>query len=245
MGDLGDVYDGIRADIAATVGELDPPALAERVPATPEWTIKDVVAHLTGVAERAVAGDFPAEFLGAYGQEKGVRVLNDWTYRQVSSRADSDLHDILMEWEKHSSALVSMMRGDTEWPGGAPAFGDRILITDIAAHLHDIYGALGLRKGRGDAPVKIGAASFLGGMDLRMKADGAPAIEFRADGKNWTIGGDEPAARVTAATRFELFRALSGRRSPEQIKALDWDGDPGPFIEYFYPYGIRREPLVE
>ncbi|MDQ3984915.1 MAG: maleylpyruvate isomerase family mycothiol-dependent enzyme [Actinomycetota bacterium] len=245
MGDLGDVYDKARTDVAQIVSELSETELARRVPATPDWTIKDVVAHLTGIAERAVAGDFPVEFFGAYGQDKGVRVLNDWTDRQVSARAGADLHDILMEWEKHAGALVPMIRGDAEWPQGAPAFGDRMLITDIAAHLHDVYGALGLKKGRGDPPVKIGLTSYLGGMDLRMKSKGAPAIEFRVEDRSWTIGGDRPEARVSAPTRFELFRALSGRRSPDQIKALEWNGDPGPFIEYFYPYGIRPEPLEE
>jgi hypothetical protein len=38
---------------------------------------------------------------------------------------------------------------------------------------------------------------------------------------------------------------MSGRRSPEQIAAYDWDGDAEPYIPYFYPYGARTEALVE
>jgi hypothetical protein len=38
---------------------------------------------------------------------------------------------------------------------------------------------------------------------------------------------------------------MSGRRSPEQVAAYEWDGDAEPYIPYFYPYGIRSDALVE
>jgi hypothetical protein len=38
---------------------------------------------------------------------------------------------------------------------------------------------------------------------------------------------------------------MSGRRSPDQIRAYDWNGDPEPFVDLFYIYGVRKEPLVE
>jgi hypothetical protein len=48
-----------------------------------------------------------------------------------------------------------------------------------------------------------------------------------------------------SADPFELARAVNGRRSPEQIRAFDWEGDPEPFMHLFYPYGPRSEALVE
>jgi hypothetical protein len=70
------------------------------------------------------------------------------------------------------------------------------------------------------------------------------AIGFEAPDKSWTAGGDEPLATLRA-TRFELFRAMSGRRSLDQLRSFDWDGDPEPFLTYFYPYGVREQALVE
>lgn len=64
-------------------------------------------------------------------------------------------------------------------------------------------------------------------------------------GEKSDVAGDgEPGATVKT-NRFEFFRAMSGRRSPDQIRAYEWDGDPEPYIPFFYPYGIREEALVE
>ena len=44
---------------------------------------------------------------------------------------------------------------------------------------------------------------------------------------------------------FELFRALSGRRTIEQVRALAWDGDPEPHLGLFAPYPMPASPLAE
>jgi len=59
------------------------------------------------------------------------------------------------------------------------------------------------------------------------------------------VSGPGRPLLLDAAPPFELARAASGRRSPDQIRAYDWDGDPEPFIALFYPYGLRTEALVE
>jgi hypothetical protein len=48
-----------------------------------------------------------------------------------------------------------------------------------------------------------------------------------------------------AADPFELFRALSGRRSLDQVRALAWVGDPEPYLELFAPYPMPASPLIE
>ena len=63
--------------------------------------------------------------------------------------------------------------------------------------------------------------------------------------RSWLTGGDEPTATVKIRSRFELFRALSGRRGLDQLRAYEWDGDPETYVHYFYPYGIRKDALVE
>ena len=243
MAELWEIYDDVRASLSRFVTELAPPALETTVPATPEWTVKDVVAHLTGDATCVIAGDFPSEFFAAFGEEQAVAALNRWTAQQVAERRDRPLQDVLSEWDASADKLVSMMKGEA-WPAGVPPFATYVLLTDLAVHQQDIYGTLGIERDRDDAPVKIGVAAYATGVDLRLRNAGVGTLHLEANGKTWTAGDGDPVAAVRAS-RFEFFRALSGRRSPEQVAGYDWEGDPQPFIEYFYPYGIRPEALVE
>jgi len=57
-------------------------------------------------------------------------------------------------------------------------------------------------------------------------------------------GSGQPVAAL-AADAFELFRALNGRRSLDQVRALRLDGDPEPYLDLFAPYPMPASPLVE
>ncbi len=45
-------------------------------------------------------------------------------------------------------------------------------------------------------------------------------------------------------TAFELYRALMGRRTPDQIAAMDWTGDPAPVLPALSLLPATREPLT-
>jgi uncharacterized protein (TIGR03083 family) len=244
VAELWEIYDDLQTSIATFVAELAPSVLETRVPATPEWTVKDVVAHLTGDATCVIAGDFPSEFFAAFGEEHSVAALNRWTAQQVAERRDRPLENILSEWSASAKTLVSMMKEETPWAEGVPPFATYILLIDVGVHQQDIYGTLGIERDRDGVPVNVGVAAYTTGVDMRLRNTGAGTLHLEADGKRWTAGQGDPVATVRAS-RFELFRALSGRRSPEQIVGYDWEGDPDSFIEYFYPYGIRPESLIE
>lgn len=53
--------------------------------------------------------------------------------------------------------------------------------------------------------------------------------------KTYSCGSGAPGASVRTS-RFEQFRALSGRRSPDKILAYQWAGAP---------YGTRTVALIE
>src|SRR3954452_14135199 len=72
--DVGLVYGSCRERISKLVRELPDDRAALRVAATPEWTVHDVVAHLTGIV-----GDINAGNLDALGTPAGSAV-------QVSAR---------------------------------------------------------------------------------------------------------------------------------------------------------------
>jgi uncharacterized protein (TIGR03083 family) len=244
MAELADLYEQLRNDISELVVGLEPDQLETTVPATPDWCIKEVVAHLAADATCVIASDFPREFFEAFGEDSAVTVLNGWTTRQVSERADRSLEDLLQEWKASGNEVTSMMRGAQPWPEGTLTIVDRVLLTDITVHQQDLFGALGIERGREAAPIKIGLSGYIATMGWRLAAAGLPPMRFDLGDKSYVAGEGEPDVTVHA-TRFELFRAMSGRRSPDQIGAYGWDGDPEPYIPYFYPYGIRKDALVE
>lgn len=244
MAEVADIYEQLRHDISEFVAGLEPQELDMPVPATPAWSIRDVVSHLAADASYAIGGDFPGEFFQAYGDPNAVATLNEWTARQLEERKGRSLEEILQEWKTSANDVVPMMRGEKEWPEGTFAFADVALMTDAAVHQQDIFGALGLERARDSVPIKIGLRGYIVTMGWRLASAGIAPLRFDVGDKSYTAGEGEPAATVRG-TRFEFFRAMSGRRSPEQIAAYAWEGDAEPYIAYFYPYGIRHEALVE
>jgi len=80
--DLGAAYRDTRLRITEVVTAPGVDA-AMRVPATPEWTVKDVVAHLAGVCADILAGNL-----------EGL-TTEPWTAAQVEARRDKDLGQCL------------------------------------------------------------------------------------------------------------------------------------------------------
>jgi len=246
VADLAEVYEQTRRDLIAFVEGLDEEGLMTPLPATPGWTARDVISHLTGDVACVGRGDFPREFFESFGDEAAVVSLNAWTDGHIESRRGKTLGEVISEWDALAEKeLLPMMRGEVPWPEGVPPFADRVLITDIGVHQQDIHGAFGIERGRDGAPVKIGSSGYIATMGWRLAADRVGAIGIETPDKSWITGGDEATATVRVTSRFELFRALSGRRSMKQLRAYDWTGDPEPLLRYFYPYGIREDALVE
>lgn len=240
--DFSGVYDETRRRISEFVNSLTEADQHRPVPATPDWTVHDVVAHLPGGLAAVQANDFPTSFFAAPGDPDEVAKLNAWTARMVEERRDRPMHDVLREWEQLTHAAMAMLRGEQPLPSALPSFGNRVLVTDIGVHEQDIYGAFGLVRERDSSARRVGTSTYVAGIWLRLGA--LAPVRFETDGETYQAGEGEPSA--TARTgRFELFRALSGRRSPEQIRAWEWSANPEPYLHLFYVYGPRAESLVE
>jgi uncharacterized protein (TIGR03083 family) len=115
-----EVYHRGRARFVALVRGLDADALASPVPATPPWTVLDVVRHLTGVAADVSAGNVA----GAPGDE--------WTAAQVAARQGRSLDELLAEWDAALPALEAIVPHVPQLP------------IDVLTHEQDIRGAVGL-----------------------------------------------------------------------------------------------------
>jgi len=81
-----------------------------------------------------------------------------------------------------------------------------------------------------------------------VRSEQLPTLELRApDG--WSATAGEGSAEVELrASRFELFRSFGGRRSLDQIRAMDWSADPEPYLATFFvdtPLVPPKSPLIE
>lgn len=122
MTDWGAVYALCVDRIAVAVGALTPDQLARTVPATPRWTVHQLLAHCAGGSTDGVAGrmdDAPSDA---------------WTARHVAERAGATVTDLVTELRGTEDAVVSSLAGVRR-----PA-----VVWDKSVHLADLHEALGM-----------------------------------------------------------------------------------------------------
>lgn len=107
------------------VRRLSPEEAAVRVPACPDWTVRDLLSHMVGLAADVVAGDEPDDHNA------------EWTARQVRARRDRDVAALVAEWEEVADPLRAWMRERTVRP-----------LFDVVIHEQDLRGALGVPGGQ-------------------------------------------------------------------------------------------------
>jgi uncharacterized protein (TIGR03083 family) len=204
MGVVGDLYLAGRTRITEVMRDVDDAtAGSTTVPTCPAWSVHDVLAHVVGIPTDILAGNVE----GA--------ASDPWTAAQVDARRDATIADLLAEWDANAPQVEAIV--DDFGPTGVQ------LLFDLTTHEHDIRLALGLPPLR-DLPAHLAVTGFvfstLGGEGLRVVA---PEGTF-------LLG--EPTATLTAPL-FDLLRAISGRRSEAQIRAMQWEGDPMPHLGTF------------
>lgn len=216
-------YRGARERIRGLVSDRND-ATDRVAPATPEWTIHDIVAHLAGITTDIVTGTMD-----------GVGT-DEWTARHVHDRLDRTMAELLQEWDEHGSAVEAMVDNFGE-AGGQ-------LVTDVVTHEHDIRGALGLAGARDSEGVNV-ACNWIGtriGEALDQATAGSWHVEH--DAGACTFGSGEPVGTLRA-TRFEIVRAATGRRSREQVAAYAWEGDARQDLLVLGPFTPRASALAE
>ncbi len=192
------------------------------VPACPEWTVRQVFAHQAGVA---------ADILG--GRLEGV-TTDPWTDRQVTERAEHSLTRILDEWDADAPRLLEAM---------AP-LGDAVdsrMVIDIWTHEQDVRGAVG-RAGNRSGPVMdwilVAAGNHL---ERQFDRSGLPPLVVETGAGPTPVGGAS-----LSVDAFELARALTGRRSLDQMRAWAWTvEDPEPYLSLIPAFSARTTDLIE
>ena len=209
-------YAAVRARVAVIVLDGDPEM---PVPACPGWRVRDVVAHLAGLCE-----DWVDHRLDGYASER-------WTDAQVSRSADETLEQVLERWRRAAERFAQLGDDPVMGPPARWAFGDAIV------HEADIRGALQTGRVPSDA-VLLALKGSVSRWRETLRDASAPTLLLRTpDARGWWLGvRDDPMAIVVEAPAYEFFRALSGRRSPSQVRMWKWTGNPDSFLDIGLPY---------
>jgi len=197
-------YRALRVRVREVVEAADADAMRAVVPATPEWCAHDVLAHLVGVADDVVNGRL-----------EGI-ATDAWTQAQVDARTDRSTAELLDEWDTVSPQFEAML-------AAAPAEIAGQALFDAATHEHDLRNALGVPGARDSDAIDTGWEWIV---EARTRA-GAHAMCFVVEGGERVSGVGDVVARIEAS-RFEFFRAVSGRRTFDEIAGYGWDRDPDP-----------------
>jgi uncharacterized protein (TIGR03083 family) len=217
---LAAAYHDLRTRVSDLVRAAGPDALDTEAPAAPDWRIRDVVAHLSGVCADITTGNLA-----------GV-ATDEWTAAQVETRRDWPVERLLTEWDEEGAAV------DTLIPSFPAAIATQLLV-DAATHEQDIRGGLGTPGSRdSDAAV---ALMFPGAVEHFL----APGLQVECDEGTYLSGGADGVEVTVRAPRFELFRAMTGRRSLDQIRAFDWTPESRPEALVIGIFTARPTPLVE
>lgn len=211
--------------IATLVSELSDEQIATAVPSTPGWTVHDVVAHLAAVPTDAMAGRLTG------------LPTDEFTAGQIAERRDRTVAELLDEWRPNVEPMCEGAR-----TGLVPSQ----LAVDALTHEQDIRGAIGLPAALSAEELRFCTTLFASGCGYSMKSAGLPALAIEATDTDFTAtaGEGERGAAVRGA-EFELFRALAGRRSRDQVAALEWSAEGGQGVDHYLDAFCLFGPLRE
>lgn len=205
-------YDAVRDELIAALAELDEHRLVESVPACPLWTVKDVVAHLSGLVSEKLAG-----VQGRLGSDEA-------TTRQVTDRADMTLDQIIAEWTQNSTPFAEAMQADHAFAAA--------LTADLVIHIYDLAEVLEQRVEAAAAATPLSAGQYVPRLQERVAAQSHIALTVEvSDGATWPAprieaGTGAPAEIRLRTTSHDFLRSVTGRYTRAQVEAFDWSADP-------------------
>jgi hypothetical protein len=211
------LYQDTRERISSIVTESDDSAGTAAVAACPGWSVRDVVAHVTAVADDWGRGRLTGP------------PTDEQTAAQVARFAGYDMAALLVAWTDAAARLDQM----AETSGLPPPLGD------VVTHEHDVRGAIRRPGARASAAVWQSSDQLLA--NLRTPVPLRVTVED-GDYRSGPPGGAEICLRTT---RFEALRWRTGRRSRPQLAAMDWSDDPSPLLDHLYLFGPAAADLVE
>jgi uncharacterized protein (TIGR03083 family) len=203
-------YRLVRTRVDSLLRPLAPAVVETVVPGCPEWTVRETLSHLVGACSDVLAGQ---------GDAAGSP---EWTAAQVAARQGQPVADLLDEWATTGEQVAAALAGRS-------ALGQ--VVMDALSHELDLRGALGAPAPADDPALEVALGWIVPRFGRYLDRAGVPTLRLVLvpDGAELVLGAGEPAATLRAS-RLDVLRSLTGRRSLAQVRALDWDGDPAPWL---------------
>ena len=174
------------------------------VPSTPDWTVHDLLAHVSGVPDDVL-----------HGRVEGL-ATEPWTASQVERNRDTPADELLARWEVQAEPFADAIQTSGEI---RPVF-------DCHCHEHDLRHALALPGNRDGALMTLATERYVSALDHPF----AVSVEFSDGSVVRSAGAQDDPTRpdvvLRGVTGFEVFRSRLGRRSRSQVEAYDWTGRP-------------------
>ena len=206
MPDLSDGYHATRRRFSELAATLDDDDLARTVPACPEWTVHDLVAHVVGIPEAIASGSFPS------GDQQA------WLDALVEERRDVPVPELLERWEACAAATSAVVDG-----------GGSLMLIDVVSHEHDLRGAVGRPGARGVPEVRAIVQLMLEQLAPAISDAGLGALVVDSGEVRWASQFVRPGCTIRVDP-WEATRVLQSRRTAEEIRALPVTGDVEPYL---------------
>jgi uncharacterized protein (TIGR03083 family) len=215
--DLAAMYRETRERLAGLVAGLDEAQLGIPVPACPGWSVADVIGHLAAIPQDALAG----RLTGPPSEAE--------TAVQVDRFRGRPMVQTLAGWAGNAPRFEEIVAAFEVWPA----------VIDVASHEQDIRGAVGQPGARDTEVIR----ELAGWLVARLRTP--VPLRVTVEGTRFQVGPDgEPALGLTT-TWYEAFRWRMGRRSGNQLAALDWSGDPSPVLDHLVIFGPATADVIE
>jgi uncharacterized protein (TIGR03083 family) len=195
VNEYGTAWSASRERVSELILRTPLPELELVAPLTPEWRVRDIVAHLVGVAQDVSSGNFPQDF-------------DAWTSAQVERLRAIDAHTLVRQWQEFP--IAEMLSEPLA-----------IALFDQVTHEADICHAVGVPSELDRATLTLLSKFTLNRFGA---SENNLHVTLQLDGQDFVTGTGANEVRLSA-TSFEWFRASSGRRSVRQIRAMEWRSD--------------------
>jgi len=204
------------------VESLDAEETQRAVPATPDWTVTQLLAHMVGLSADVLAGDEPEDH------------NSTWTQRQVDSRAGRALAELVAEWRTLTKPMQDYLRDHSPRP-----------LNDIVIHEQDLRGAVGRPGGRDTGGLAAVRDVMAGRFASRVRQAHLPPVELRSPAWIFSTGDGDPGLELFAPD-FDLIRALMTRRTAGQLRQWSRAGEIERYLPLFAGLGpLPDQPLPE
>jgi uncharacterized protein (TIGR03083 family) len=179
-------------------------ALHRRVAACPDWTVAQLLGHLTGIAEDWTTGRFEGYASAA------------WTDAQVARHAGRSWDELRVDWRR---ALDALPTADPHPQLGAPW---RWLFGDALCHEADLRETAGDGSRPPDDVVMVGLGQMVSRWRQTLTSHDGRLNVTATGARTWELGGDADLTATVEAEPYELWRAISGRRSIDAVEHYQW-----------------------